>query len=402
MQSGMRSLRFRLYPTAEQEERLSQWAGVARFTYNLALEQRRDWWRQYKHHRGQHINFATQSREMTDVRAQAPWLRDAPRCIIEYALRDLDSAMRAMFAGAGFPNFRSKGRNCSFRMLGRSCRVSSLNRKWATLDLSKGLRLRMRVTRPIPRTFTQVAATRIGDHWYAVIVAREMVAPVCVAPDAIGIDRGVAISLALSNGEQHLLPGSIAATVGERRKAQAILARRKFGSRRREKQRLAVRDLYAKAAASRKHWLHERSTDIANRFGQVAIEKLATSNMTRTGRGKRGLNRSILEQGWATFANMLEYKLADRGGVLHYVNPAYTSQTCSCCGSVNAESRKSQAVFECVDCGHRANADTNAAINILRRSPAGVEGAGYGPVEARTGAARLRRENLTASAAGRG
>ena len=68
------------------------------------------------------------------------------------------------------------------------------------------------------------------------------------------------------------------------------------------------------------------------------------------------------------FRTMLNYKLADRGGQLIVVPAAHTSQTCSVCGVVNAESRKTQSRFECTSCGHAANADHNAALNILRRA----------------------------------
>ena len=43
----------------------------------------------------------------------------------------------------------------------------------------------------------------------------------------------------------------------------------------------------------------------------------------------------------------------------------YTSQRCSACGHVDAGNRVSQAEFQCLSCGHEANADLNAAINIL-------------------------------------
>src|SRR5690606_27451612 len=104
-------------------------------------------------------------------------------------------------------------------------------------------------------------------------------------------------------------------------------------------------------------------------------EALGISRMTRSAKGtlaepgsnirqKTGLNRSILEHGWHQFERLLTYKLAASGGTLIRVNPAYTSQTCFDCGSVSKEHRKSQAVFECRDCGHSAHADTNAALNI--------------------------------------
>ncbi|MDE0671771.1 MAG: transposase, partial [Caldilineaceae bacterium] len=97
---------------------------------------------------------------------------------------------------------------------------------------------------------------------------------------------------------------------------------------------------------------------------------------------KSGLNRSILESGWGSWERKLAYKAGD----LRKVHPAYTSQRCSRCGHVDKSNRPSQAVFACGACGFRANADHNAAINILAR--AGLPSV---PVSARgTGAAARR------------
>jgi putative transposase len=60
--------------------------------------------------------------------------------------------------------------------------------------------------------------------------------------------------------------------------------------------------------------------------------------------------------------------LRPRGGQLIEVPAAYTSQTCAACGVVDARNRQDQARFVCIGCGHTANADMNAAINILRRT----------------------------------
>ena len=94
---------------------------------------------------------------------------------------------------------------------------------------------------------------------------------------------------------------------------------------------------------------------------------------------------AVTEQGWHQFETFLSYKLDAIGGVLIKVPAAYTSQTCSECGSISKSHRKSQAVFKCSDCGHDGNADTNAAINILR---AGTRPSGREPV-----AAPLNRES---------
>jgi putative transposase len=110
----------------------------------------------------------------------------------------------------------------------------------------------------------------------------------------------------------------------------------------------------------------------------VVVEALKVRSMSASAKGsvaapgkrvrqKSGLNRAILDQGWGMFRAMLAYKLADRGGRLIEVPAAYTSQTCARCGVVDAGSRQDQAKFICAACGHEANADSNAAIVILKR-----------------------------------
>jgi putative transposase len=102
----------------------------------------------------------------------------------------------------------------------------------------------------------------------------------------------------------------------------------------------------------------------------------------RNVRAKAHLNRAILDQGWRGFRTMLGYKLADRGGRLIEVSAAYTSQTCAACGVIDARGRRDQSHFACVACGHEADADANAAINILRRGGHRVEACGGAPQQA--------------------
>lgn len=133
----------------------------------------------------------------------------------------------------------------------------------------------------------------------------------------------------------------------------------------------------AKIARVRLHWNHERTTEIARTHSVVVLEALKTKSMTASAKGtveeprrkvrqKAGLNRAILSNAWHQFELLLSYKLAARGGELRRVNPAYTSQCCAECGTIDKASRESQAAFHCGHCGHTTNADINAARNILR------------------------------------
>lgn len=133
---------------------------------------------------------------------------------------------------------------------------------------------------------------------------------------------------------------------------------------------------------------------LVRQHGLVAVEDLKVTNMTRSAKGTRdqpgrnvrqkaGLNRAILGKGWGRFLSALEHAARYHGAAVVKVPPAFTSQTCNACKHVARESRESQAVFQCVACGHRDNADVNAAKSIRERgielaSAAGLAVAGRG------------------------
>jgi putative transposase len=150
------------------------------------------------------------------------------------------------------------------------------------------------------------------------------------------------------------------------------LARAKRGSNRRARIKLAVARLKARETDRRKDWTEKTSTGLARRFDLIRIEDLNVKAMTRSARGttaepgrsvrqKAGLNRGILASGWGLLARRLQDKAPGR---VEKVSPAFTSQCCSACGHIAAESRKSQALFACVACSFACNADVNAARNI--------------------------------------
>jgi putative transposase len=386
MSEVRRAFRFRLYPTAEQDVTFRQFAGVTRLVYNLALEQRRDFWRQYRAATGGNFNFASQGRQVTELRREFDWIGAVPSSCLHQALRDLDRAFANFFAGRSrHPTPRRKVLNDSFRIQAKETAVRRINGRWSEVRLPNLGWVRFRDTRAIAGRCQSVTVSRGALGWHVIFACEiEHEAP---ANDnaSVGIDRGIAISLALSNGETFSLP-DMAALDRRKRGAQRALARCKRGSRRRLKRLRRVARLSAKIARARADWQHKVSRNIADRFGFVAIEDLKISNMSASGPGKRGLNRSIMNQGWGAFADKLAYKLEERGGMLVKVDPRLTSQECSACGTVDKASRESQARFACRHCGFAANADHNAAVNILRRSTSQlpVEGRGCAPDEAGT------------------
>jgi putative transposase len=376
-----RSFRYRLYPTKEQAETLAQFAGVTRYVYNLALEQRHAFGR-----RNRPLNYSTQGREVTELRRTVDWIGAVPSSALTQALRDLDKAFAAFFAGrARYPQPRKKGLNDAFRCQFKAMAVRQINRRWGEVRVPNLGWVKYRNTRDARGVIQNATFSRTALGWFvsfASVIEHE------AAPSAlptVGIDRGIANTLALSTGELLSTP-DLSHLERRKKRAQRILARRVRGSNRYRKQRRRLGRITAKIARCRADWRHKATLDIAQRFGTVALEDLRIVNMTASGKGKRGLNRSILEQGWGAFERVLSYKLEERGGTLVKVSAAYTSQQCSTCGTIDKVSRKSQSSFACRHCGFTAHADHNAAINIQRRSAPllPVEASRWGADEAGT------------------
>ena len=188
----------------------------------------------------------------------------------------------------------------------------------------------------------------------------------------VGIDRGVAVSAALSTGEMLKIPGLSKCEEWRLARFQRKLAKAKRGSGRRGKVKVTVARLRARETDRRKDWVEKVSTDVAKRFDVIRVEKLQVAKMMRSSKGtrevpgknvaaKRALNRGIARSAWGALVQRLGDKAPGR---VEKVPPAYTSQRCSACGHVAKESRESQARFRCTACGFACNADVNAAINI--------------------------------------
>ncbi|OSG90913.1 RNA-guided endonuclease InsQ/TnpB family protein, partial [Bifidobacterium adolescentis] len=149
--------------------------------------------------------------------------------------------------------------------------------------------------------------------------------------------------------------------------------------------------LQGRIVRRRNDWIEKTTTRLAKENVLVAMEDLDVQAMTKRpkprpdpakpgqylhngAKAKAGLNRSILSNNWSRLMKRLKDKMDANGGRLVVIPAAYTSQTCHQCGHVAKGNRDSQAVFRCVECGYRANADVNAAENILSRALAKTGG----------------------------
>jgi putative transposase len=364
---------YRLLPSPAQEAVLRDHCAHARFVWNLAVEQHSHW------HPGRTgaPGYLEQCRQLTAARAEHPWLAAGSQMVQQQALRDFAQAMAAFFAPenpAGRPSWRKASRNEGFRVVAvKPDDVRRLSRHAGEVRVPKAGWVQFRWSRPVPPGVKSYRVTmdRAGRWHVAFAVVPEPI-PAPGSGDTVGIDRGVAVSAALSTGEMLTVPELSAERRHRLRRLQRRLARARPGSNRRARVKLAVARLRAREADARKDWAEKASTDIARRFDLIRVEDLRIPDMTRSAKGttgnpgknvraKAGLNRQILRSGWGLLVRRLQDKAPGR---VEKVKPAFTSQRCSACGHVDAESRENQARFVCTACGFAGNADVNAARNI--------------------------------------
>jgi putative transposase len=366
-------MRFRLQPTPIQEAVLLEHCAHARFVWNLACEQHQHW----RPGRASAPGYVEQCRQLTETRKAFAWLAAGSQTVQQQALRDFAQAMGKLFVGTHRrPTWRKAGVHESFRIVGRrgsQWDVRHRSRKVGEVWIPKVGWVRFRWSRPVSNEAKSFRVNRDrAGRWH---VAFAVIPPPIEGPgtgEVVGVDRGVAVSAALSTGEQLSAPGLRETEAKRLKRLQRRLARAKRGSNRRTHLKTVLARLKARETGRRKDWVEKTSTDLARRFDLIRVEDLKIKNMVRSARGtlaapgknvraKAGLNRSIHAAGWGHLVTRLEDKAAGR---VERIDPAFTSQTCHTCGHRDPDNRKSQAVFRCRVCGHADHADVNAAKNI--------------------------------------
>ncbi len=343
----------------------------ARFVWNLAVEQQRHW-----QAGRQAPSYNEQCAQLTAARSEYGWLAAGSQTVQQQALRDFAQAMRNFFNRTHRrPTWRKAGTHEGFRQVGVKPRhIKRLSRRHGQVWIPKVGWVKFRWTRTIADTVKSYRVTldRSG-RWHIAFAAIPDPIPGPGNGSVVGLDRGVAVSVALSSGQLLRAPGLGAGETKRLRRLQRHLARAQRGSARRARTRRAIGKLRARETDRRRDWVEKTTTDLARRFDTICIEDLKVRAMTRSARGsrehpgtnvaqKRSLNREIRRQGWGLLVARLKHKASGR---LEFVPAAYTSQRCSYCGHVAPENRKSQAVFQCVACNAGpCNADVNAARNI--------------------------------------
>ena len=366
MEDYVRGYKYRIYPTKEQEAKFNQMFGNARVMFNYFLGVRQKEWKEER----RNVGYAETSSLLTQLKRQPKftWLNLSDSMSFQESLRDLDNGFQHFFAGdAKYPKFKSK---------------HNAKKSYRTRNQKNGIRIEGNKIR-LPRIgFVKIKLSRIPDGVILNVTISKnptgkYFVSLCVREDwsnvlkrnnggEVGEDVGIKSFYVNSNGNAVENPRTFTKFQRKLARAQRRHARRKDGSRRKQKARATVAIVYEKIANIRRDFLHKESTKLVSENQVIGIEDLNVAGMLRNHK----LAKHIADVSWGSFFRMLKYKAVLYGCDLVQVGRFYTSsQTCSVCGEKNPEVKDLDVrEWTYPHCGAHHDRDENAAINILRKA----------------------------------
>lgn len=417
------TFRFCLDPTVEQYEVLARHGGAARFAFNqclrmvkTALTQRCTdpavevpWtgfglinaFNAWKTTEDAGRVFVAGAAGVEVAVTGLVWRREVCQQVFEEAAVDLGKGLKAwsdsrlvMRNGkrVGFPRFKRKtGAKTSFRLRNKhvkgkqpAIRIGSGDRPRSVTLPGIGLiavhddtrRLRRLISTHRAKICFATISYHGGRWWCSLNVEAADLHPLRRHPGRsadeaggwVGVDRGLSaflVAATIDGAEVARIsdaPKALAVGLKKQRRLAKSLSRKRKGSHNRKDAAARLGHHHQRVANVRRHFLHQESNKLVKTHDRLVIENLNVAGMLANHR----LARAISDAGWTQFARMLRYKQAWRGGQILEADRWYPStRLCSECGVVDKAMTLADRAFTC-SCGHCADRDTNAAVNLAR------------------------------------
>lgn len=352
------SHKIRIYPNKEQEVFLRKSCGVARFTYNWALE---EWQKEYKV--GNKPNYLSLKKKFNSIKKQKfPFICEVSKCCSEVAFVNLNTAFRKFFnKSSRYPTFKKKGNKDSF---GLDNLNFSLNEK--TCKLAKMSSMKMAEKLRFNGKIMSGTVSNTADKWFlsvAVDINDDFILP--KSNKNVGVDLGVKDIAITSDGHKFANPQWIKKLEKKIKRLQRELARRQRASKRRERTKLRLARQHYKITNQRKDYLNKLTTFLVRNYDVIALEDLNVRGMVKN----HNLAKAITNVSFGEFNRQIEYKSQLYGKHIHKVDRFFpSSKMCSECGCVQEKMPLYIREWTCPECGTHHDRDINASINLLRQA----------------------------------
>jgi putative transposase len=356
--------RYRLCPSPGQQQALARVFGCARVVFNDCLRLREE-----AHAAGEKISDTEVQRRVVTLAKATPeraWLGEVASVALVQACQDARRAYRNWFGSlsgkrkgrkAGHPKFRSrKDHRQSVRLTRNGFALHG-----SRLYVAKVGDIKLRWSRELPSEPSSVTVIQEADgRYYASFVVEVAVTPLPVIARDVGLDLGLGVLAATSDGEFIANPRHVRKAERRLAKAQRSLCRKQKGSANRAKARVRVAVQHRKVREARADHLHKTVLRLVRDNQAVYVEDLAVSGLART-----RLAKSVHDAGWAMLVRLLEEKALRYGRAVTKVGRWFpSSQLCSACGHRDGPKPLSVREWACAACGTVHDRDVNAARNI--------------------------------------
>lgn len=379
------TIKYRFYPTPAQDTALHGMLATARDVYNSMIN-----WRKHDYEMlGKSPNYCEQANALPLWKKTHPELCEVYSQVLQDVVKRVDRAFEAFFrrvkAGEtpGYPRLKGKGQYDSLTYP----QVNGFDVGIDAIRLTKVGCVKAVVHRPLPGKAKTCTVRLQAGKWFACISCEVEIEPLPPSDEQVGLDVGLN-HFAITSDEEFIenprfLRKEKKALAKAQRKADKLKQARskdqKAAKRRADK---VVARIHERIRNRRHDFVHQLSRRLVNRYGLIVLEALSVDNMVRRpaskpdtknegqwlpngASAKSGLNNSIADAAWSMFRSVLTYKAENAGRKEVNVNPAFTPQDCSGCGTRIPKTLK-ERVHICPCCGLVLDRDLNAARNILQ------------------------------------
>jgi putative transposase len=362
----------RIYPTKEQEQKLWQSVGTARFIYNYTLAKQEE---NYKNG-GKFISDGIIRKELTQLKkSELIWLNEVSNNVTKQAVKDACNAYKRFFKGlAKKPKFkiRKKSKPSFYND------TSKLKVKEKKVLIEKVGWIKTNEQIPIDVKYNNPRVTYDNKYWYISVGVEVDKKQEELTDISLGIDLGLKDLAVCSDGKvfKNINKTKEVKNLEKRLKQKQRQISRKYeinkikkgGScqfiktKNIEKLENTTKLIYRKLANIRNNYIHQVTTSIVKtKPYRIVIEDLNVSGMIKN----KHLSDSVRKQCFNKFRQYITYKAELYGIGLVIADRFYpSSKTCSECGSIKKDLKLKDRVYRCPHCGVVIDRDYNASLNL--------------------------------------
>ncbi|NMM64352.1 IS200/IS605 family element transposase accessory protein TnpB [Clostridium sp. P21] len=361
----------RIFPTKEQEQKLWQSVGTARFIYNWTLARQEE---NYKNG-GKFISDGNLRKELTILKKteEFKWLNKVSNNVAKQAVKDACDAYKKFFKGlADKPRFKSRRKskpsfyndNLKLKVKDNAVLIEKVG--WVTVKKN---------SIPLNWKYTNPRVSFDGKYWFLAVGIEKEQAIEGLTNESIGIDVGVKDLAICSNGMifKNINKTRVIKQLEKKlrrlqRRVSSKYLKNKKGDKFVKTSNIIKLEkeiglLHRKLKNIRNNYIHQTTaTIVKTKPCRIVMETLNIKGMMKN----KHLSKAIAKQCLYEFKRQIQYKCTFYGIEFVEADKWFpSSKLCSCCGNIKKDLKLSDRVYKC-ECGNVIDRDFQASINLSR------------------------------------